>query len=241
MEGGCKTFEPDKAHCDPTIVGGASLEYSMGPMCTVGPAVAQPKGSTEIYVLTAGHCVAAANESFFATNKDEKEKTKEVGKTAAALSAAKKHNADVAAVKVEGNFWQEEKKEIPVVPTIAAWSKKEATTPFKVTGETAAVEEETSCVSGQTTGFQCGLVKEKGVGVTVGALKEQVEVELVETKIGDSGAPWYDVEGLVQGTHVGKTPAGFSYFQTLKWSFQRLKEVSKLELELLTTKNEKRM
>jgi hypothetical protein len=240
LEGVCKTFAAGKAFCDPTIVGGTTLENIVKPECTTGPAVAQPKGSTELYVLTAGHCVLEAGESFYSRDKKEGAK-EEIGKTAAALSEAKGNNADVAAVKVEGKFWREEGKEIPVVPTIAEWSKKEERTPFKVTGETVAVEEETTCISGQTTGFHCGLVRPKGVGVTVEGLKEQVEVELTETKGGDSGAPWFDVEGLVQGTHVGKTGAGFSYYQALKWSFQRLKEVSKLELELLTTKNEKRM
>jgi hypothetical protein len=240
LEGLCKTHETDKAFCDPTIVGGTTLENKTKPECTTGPAVAQPKGSTEIYVLTAGHCVAAAGESFYSRNKAEGAK-EEIGKTAAALSEEKENDADVAAIKVEGKFWREEGKEIPVAPTIAEWSKKAGTTPFKVPGETVAVEEETSCISGQTTGFHCGLVKKGGVGVTVCGVKQQVEVELIETKGGDSGAPWFDVNGLVQGTHVGKTTKGVSEYQILSWSFKRLKEESKLELELLTTANEKRM
>jgi hypothetical protein len=236
----CRKFEPSKAFCDPTIVGGTSLEAKepKEPICTVGPAVAQPKGSTELYVLTAGHCVKAVGESFFSLNKEGKE-TKEIGKAAAILTAAK-GEADVAAIKIEGKFWKKE-GEIPVVPNIAQWSKEKETEPFRVKEEEVPAKGTASCISGQTSGFHCGVIKE--AKVTIEGLKELVEVEKIETLGGDSGAPWFsEKEKKVQGTHVGEIiKTKVPVFQALQWSFKQFKEVSKLELELLTEKNEKRM
>ena len=160
LQGQCRDFKANKANCDPTIVGGTTLENAVKPECTFGPVVAQPKGSTELYILTAGHCVKVAGESFFASNKKETE-TKEVGKTAAALSGAKGNDADVAAVKIEGKFWREEGKEIPVVPTIAEWNAAKETTPFKVTGEAGPIEGAMACISGQTSGPTAARSKQK--------------------------------------------------------------------------------
>jgi streptogrisin C len=237
----CRKFEASKAFCDPTIVGGTSLEDSGAkkePQCTVGPAVAQPKGSTELYVLTAGHCVKAVGESFFSLNKEGKE-TKEIGKATAILTAAA-GEADVAAIKIEGKFWKKE-GEVPVVPKIAQWSKAGETEPFRVKEEEIPAKGGATCISGQTSGFHCGVIKE--TKVTIEGLKELVEVEKIETLGGDSGSPWFsEKEKKVQGTHVGEIiKTKVPVFQALQWSFKKFKEVSGLELELLTEKNEKRM
>ncbi len=239
LQAQCRAFKPSKANCDPQIVGGTTLENIVGPECTTGPAVAQPKGSTEIYVLTAGHCIVEAKESFFAVNK-EGTKTEEIGKVAAFLNPKAKNNADVAAIKVENAFWKKA-GEIPVPPKIAQWSGAVETEPFKVKGEAEPVAKAATCISGQTSGFHCGVIKE--IGMTFGLLEELVEVEKTKTEGGDSGAPWFsEKEKLVQGTHVGENKETTNpVFQPLWWSFQRLKEVSGLELELLTEKNEKRM
>jgi streptogrisin C len=241
-EARCRKFESSKAFCDPTIVGGTSLEDSGAtkePQCTVGPAVAQLKGSTELYVLTAGHCIKAAGESFFTLNK-EGTKTEEIGKVAAFLSEAAGNNADVAAIKVEKEPWKKA-GETPITPAIAPWDKTKEVEPFIVKGENKPAQKAMSCISGQTTGFQCGMIL--NTAVKVGKLEKLVEVGTVVTGGGDSGAPWFSEAGkLVEGTHVGKHPVTKnSVFQELQFSFQRFKEVSKLELELLTEGNQKRM
>jgi hypothetical protein len=236
----CRKFEASKAFCDPTIVGGTTLENAVKPECTVGPAMAQPKGSTELYVLTAGHCIKKAGEAFFSLNK-EGTKTEEIGKEAATLTAAA-GEADVAAIKVEKAFWKQAGV-IPIVPNIALWDATKESTPFRVKGETPPVKGATTCISGQSSGSpKCGLIKV--AGLTLEKLKELVEVEKVKTLGGDSGAPWYSEVGekLVQGTHVGevvetKNPV----FESLQWSIKQFKAISKLELELLTDKNETRM
>jgi streptogrisin C len=234
----CLKFEPKKAFCDPTIVAGTRLEEKNGIGCTTGPAVLSPAEPTETYVLTAGHCVTAVGESRFSFNKVAKRE--EVGKVKAFLSEPAGNNADVAAVKVENKFWKKA-GEIPVVPAIAPWDKTKDVEPFKVAGETPPVEKAATCISAQVSGFHCGTIK--ATKLEIGELEEMVEVEGTKTEGGDSGAPWFsEKEKLVQGTHAGdgeisKNPL----FQPLQWSFKRLKEVSKLELVLLTVKNEKRV
>jgi streptogrisin C len=234
----CRKFEPKKAFCDPTIVAGTRLENPAGVGCTTGPAVVPPKGVTETFVLTAGHCIAKVGESFFSF--DKAGKREEVGKATAFLSEEAGNNADVGVVKVDNKFWRKE-GEIPVIPTIAPWDKEKEVEPFKVKGAVAPAAKAATCISAQTSGFHCGTIK--ATKVTIGKLEELVEVEGTKTEGGDSGAPWFsEKEKLVQGTHVGETEkAGNPTFQALEWSFKRLKEVSKLELELLTIANEKRM
>jgi streptogrisin C len=239
LEARCRKFEASKAWCDPTIVGGTTLENKAGPLCTVGPAVVPPKGVTETFVLTAGHCVAKVGESFFSLNK-EGTKTEEIGKAVAFLSEAAGNNVDVAVIKVENAFWKQA-GEVPVIPAIAEWSALKETEPFIVKGELAPVVGEKTCISGQTTGFHCGTIK--ATKLTLGKLEELVEVEKTATAGGDSGAPWFSEVGkLVEGTHVGKNEKTTNpVFEPLQFSLKRLKEVSKLELELLTEKNQKRM
>jgi len=234
----CRKFEPKKAFCDPTIVAGTRLENPLGVGCTTGPAVVPPKGVTETFVLTAGHCIGKVGESFFSF--DKAGKREEVGKAAAFLNEAAGNNADVGVVKVDNKFWKKE-GEIPVIPTIAPWDKEKEVEPFKVKGAIAPAAKAATCISAQTSGFHCGTIK--ATKVTIGKLEELVEVEGTKTEGGDSGAPWFsEKEKLVQGTHVGETEKGENpTFQALEWSFKRLKEVSKLELELLTILNEKRM
>jgi hypothetical protein len=98
-----------------------------------------------------------------------------------------------------------------------------------------------ACISGQSSGFHCGVIKE--TKVTIEGLKELVEVEKIETLGGDSGAPWFsEKEKKVLGTHVGEiVKTKVPVFQALQWSFKQFKEISKLELELLIEANEKRM
>jgi streptogrisin C len=238
-EARCRGFEPNKAFCDPQIVSGTRLEDPAAIPCTTGPAVVPPKGSTETYVLTAGHCVEEVGESFFSFNKAGKKE--EVGKAAAFLSEAAGNNVDVAAIKVEKAFWTKA-GEVPLTPSIAEWKEKAESEPFVVKGEVAPAAKAATCISGQTTGFHCGTIK--ATRLTYGKLEELVEVEGAKTEGGDSGSPWFSKEEkLVQGTHVGKAPNAEKnpVFEPLQFSFKRLKEVSKLELELLIEKNEKRM
>lgn len=240
LQARCRKFEKNKAYCDPTIVAGTRLVSAN--VCTTGPAVLPPKGSTDTYVLTAGHCVGKVNESFSSFDK-KKEEEKEVGKAVAFLNKKEKNKADIAAVRVEGNFWKEEGKEIPVVPAIVEWDKNKETDPFKVKGKVAPALEAVSCVSGQTSGSKCGTIV--GTGVTQEGIEKLVEVEVeAVTEGGDSGSPWYSGVGekLVQGVHRGLSEkSGLPLFQDLDFAFAQLKEVWKLELELLTEKNEKRM
>jgi V8-like Glu-specific endopeptidase len=236
--GRCRKFEPKKAYCDPTIVGGMRLEKETKVGCTVGPAVLLKdltKETTETFVLTAGHCIGKIGEPFWAFSKTG-EKREELGKSTAKLSEEAGDKADVGVVKVDNAFWKQAGL-IPVVPTIAPWSKEEETEPFAVTGQTAPAAKAKTCISAQTSGFHCGTIKE--AKVAVGKLEKVAVVEGTETEEGDSGAPWFsEKEKLVEGTHIGETGAGNPFFQELVFGLEQLK--AKIDLELLTTKNEKR-
>jgi len=236
----CVPFVKEKAYCDPTIVAGTTfINEAKKPECTVGPAVVPPKGVTETYVLTAGHCVSKAAEAWSSANKAGE--VKEVGKVAAYMNPAKKENADVAAVKVENAFWKKA-GEIPVVPAIALWEAGKETVPFNVTGQVAPAVKAMTCFSGQMSGSpKCGMVKMTKYTSTSG-VEELVEVEGVKTIGGDSGGPWYSDKKLVQGIHWGERgETGNPLYEPLEWVLKRLKEVPKLELELLISANEKRM
>ena len=235
----CVKFVKEKAFCDPTIVAGTTfLDEAKKPECTVGPAVVPPKGVTETYVLTAGHCIGKAAEAWSSTNKAGE--VKEVGKVAAYMNAAKKENADVAAIKVENAFWKKA-GEIPVVPAIAQWEAANETEPFNVTGQTPPVLKAAACFSGQMSGTpKCGTIKLTKFTSAQG-IEELVEVEGVKTIGGDSGGPWYSDKKLVLGIHTGeRAETGNPVFESLEWVLKRLKEAPKLELELLSSANEKR-
>jgi Trypsin len=235
----CKKFAAQKAYCDPTIVAGTTLEAEEVPWCTTGPAVVPPKGVTETYVLTAGHCVANTEEKWHSKPKSEAF-SESIGKAHAFLSEAKGDNADVGAIKVENPAWRKA-GEIPVVPAIAVWDKSNDTNPIKVAGETPPIKNAPACNSGQISGYQCGTIK--ATGLTAKKLKEMVEVEGgPKTKFGDSGGPWFSETGFVMGVHTGENELnGNPVFQDLGWALQRLSEVAKLNLELLSEGNETRM
>ena len=73
------------------------------------------------------------------------------------------------------------------------------------------------------------------------------EVKGAESESGDSGGPWFAESeykkgtAFVEGTHVGrKLKTGNPVFQPLSVTLPELKKQKGLDLELLTTKNEKR-
>ncbi|MGB7686595.1 MAG: S1 family peptidase [Solirubrobacterales bacterium] len=235
----CRKFEAQKAYCDPTVTAGITLEDDISPWCTAGPLVLPPKGSTDTYVLSAGHCYKSTKEKWSSSEKTGAVK-EVIGEVVAIVSEANGDNADVAAIKVENPVWRKA-GDIPVVPAIAVWDKAKETNPIKVEGQLAPAAKDPTCNSGQISGYQCGTIK--ATGLSAGKLKEMVEVEGIKTQFGDSGGPWFSKEtGLVQGIHTGENKGnGNPVFEDLKWALKRLNEVAKLDVELLTTKNEKRM
>jgi trypsin len=240
LQGRCADFKSEKAHCDPTIVAGVTIEDEKPTgRCTAGPAVVRqapkkPTAATETFVLTAGHCVSAASGSWYAFNKEGKSKTLGPG-------VKYRTDIDVGVIKVNnpvldkktGGYWAVAGR-APVTPANVRWEGKEPE-PNAVTGQWDPMKGEVACLSGQTTGFQCGEIIEENVTSTKG-VEELFEVEGVTTQEGDSGGPWWHngSASLVGGTHVGKFENGNAGFNSLKSSFSRLE----MKLELLTTNGE---
>jgi hypothetical protein len=114
------------------------------------------------------------------------------------------------------------------------WEGKEPE-PNVVTGQWNPMKGEEACLSGQTTGLQCGEIIEENVKSTKG-VEELFEVKGVTTKDGDSGGSWWHhgSASLVGGTHVGDFDNGNTAFQSLKSSFSKLN----LKLELLVANGE---
>jgi hypothetical protein len=243
----CGAFAEDTAFCDPSIVAGVTIrEEKIGPPCTIGPAVirkAFKEDTTETFMLTAGHCMSGLEDWY--TSKKGVENLKKIG-----TGLAKFHKGaaeiDIGLIEVENAEWKDA-GQVPVKPTIANW-KKEETEPIPVVGLIEPVEKEVTCLSGQSSGTNCGVVTQ--VNLTLEGLKKLVEVrEMTQTaKVGDSGGPWH-VEGktgwLAQGTMVGnriieEKLTEWSLFHPLSYSFEVLKELKNYDLQLLTTANETR-
>ncbi len=129
----CRAFTSGKAYCDPTLAAGTSLEKPSLGRCTVGPALLKKNpgnDTTETFILTAGHCIGAANEVFSSYVKGEV--TQQIGKSIISLLPPVDH-ADVGVIKVENAEWIHA-GQIPVNPTVASWEPAESD-PSPVLGE----------------------------------------------------------------------------------------------------------
>jgi hypothetical protein len=260
----CGKLEKFKAYCNPTIVGGVSIddEWDKGGYgdCTAGPAVInkkRAKASTETFILTAGHCIflsGGVGKKWFAFDKNGKRT--EIGKAVNYIF----DETDIGVIKVEPTTWATANDPIPVVPTVAMWDMAKETTPTEVKADAEPVKDMKVCYSGQRSGTQCGIVKntsvessveyvEKGVVKTV-VIKNLVEVEVKTGKAGagDSGAPLFSeatkstVLGVMATVDMDpKTEEGtLAYFHSMKTAFAKLKDVKKLEYELLKEDNKQR-
>jgi hypothetical protein len=239
----CNEFAEDKAFCDPTIVAGMTIKSEMiggkRLLCTAGPATLPSdltKETTETYLLTAGHCIekwGKVGGKWYAVNKAGEEK--EIGKAVEYLAKGSKSKADIGVIEINNGYWAV-KTQTPVVPTIAPWNVKPEPEPFAVTGVANPVKGAESCLSGQTTGRNCGKIEK--TGVTIEGLEELAEVK-VTTESGDSGGPWSNKgsPATLEGTNVGiEEGTGLALFEPLVFSFAQLTT----KLEPLTQANETR-
>jgi hypothetical protein len=251
----CAKFSPKKAHCDPTIVGGVTIEGgSTG--CTAGPAVTlkdrtKPADATDTFVLTAGHCVNNAGgigEKWYAYDKNGAKK-EEVGIGLSFIDA----ETDIGVIEMTTKFWARANDPIPVDPAVAAWDTGKETSPTVVKAAGSPIKGTKSCFSGQRSGTNCGTIVEEHLVKTVEGAKQENVFELKlegEGKVGkgDSGAPVFTeaTPSTVQGVMVAadldpKTEEGtVGYLHSLSLAFEKLKELKKLEFELLKESNQRR-
>jgi hypothetical protein len=239
----CGAWAEDKAFCDPTIVGGVTIqdEKPTG-KCTAGPTVFLQDHTkpTETYILTAGHCIdkneggEGIGGKWFGWpkgSKGEAGERKEIGKAVDYINSTA---GDVGVIKVENTYWTKAGF-TPVVPGTAIWTAAESE-PNVVTAEAVPTVGLEACMSGQSSGTSCGEVKV--VELESGTLKGYVEVAAGRKK-GDSGATWYKklAPGTVLGTHVGvNTGTGRAVFGALESEFKELPT----KLQLLTESNQER-
>ncbi len=239
----CGAFAEDKAFCNPTIVGGVSIQDETPKnQCTAGPTVflQDHMKPTETYLLTAGHCIdkkeggEGIGTKWFGWpkgSKGEKAEREEIGKAVDYINGAE---GDVGVIKVENSYWLKAGF-TPVVPGTAIWTGAESE-PNVVTTESVPTVGLEVCMSGQSSGTSCGEVKK--VELESGLLKGLVEVAAARKK-GDSGAPWYKklAPGTVMGTHVGwNSGTGFAVFGALESEFKELPT----KLQLLTESTQER-
>ncbi len=257
----CNEFSKG-ANCEPPLVGGVQFQDEAGNGCTTGPTVRKQKPAnntiaTETFVLTAGHCIyeKGLNEKWNAFTKAGTKK--EVGKAVEYLYGGGTET-DVGVVEVKTGNWAEAKNP-PLPAKIAWWSQNAETNPLPVIKQEKPAVTAKVCISGSVSGTVCG--GEIISTTTIASRKDPkdktkdiltknlIRVKGITGIKGDSGAPWfleapYQEENTfyVEGIHHGKVEEGNedSLFQSLETSFERLKTLKKLDLELLTTKNEKR-
>jgi hypothetical protein len=241
LEARCKAFAVDKAHCETPLVAGVStISEKVGTerqICTAGPPVVRKNPTTaatrtEVFMLTAGHCMKAGGgeKGWWSAWTKEKEVETLIGKGVTYLYPT----TDVGVVTI-GNpgHWTLEGS-TPVNPTLAWWEAEESE-PLNITGEEMPMTGAEVCVSGQSSGTSCGEIT--GVGVASGETKNLFEVKGATTTIGDSGAPWFlkGSPSAVVGVHQGKDNSGKNpVFHSLETSFKELKAEKGLDLELLT-------
>lgn len=242
----CKKFKYKEVYCDKPIVAGVTITAQGS--CTAGPAAvlkdrSKKENATKTYLLTAGHCLDLGGGLGKAWHSYDKE-----GKVKETIGPAHKFinaETDVGVIEITSSYWANPKDPVPVDPTVARWSKTEETDPFPVIQQEAPMVNAKVCISGQSSGLDCG-GQIKAISVTNAGTKNLVEVVGLFTEGGDSGAPWFTEanymenprKGHVLGTHVGSISAEFrSFFQPLEVSFTKLKEEKGIDLELLTQSN----
>jgi Trypsin len=248
----CKKFVKNEAYCDKPLTAGVRIEAANKEFCTAGP-LALPKAAAnreETYVLTAGHCIKKGGgeaKAWSATNRVPE--TKEIGPAGAFIFGKE---GDVGVIKISNPGAWAVAGNPSLYAVMAEWGKAgEPIESTPVIKELEPLVGRTTCRQGQTTGQACGTIRKEGqfiepeVGVKIESLVEW-EAKAGEPKAegGDSGGPFYSsVEGGVamEGTLVGeKGETKNLVYEPLGTAFKELNAVKKLNLELLTTANEKR-
>jgi hypothetical protein len=225
--------------------------------CTAGVAAIKVKPAngteaTKTYMLTAGHCINENEDGGGIGGKWTAYDKMGVPKGANELGSATTYldaETDVGVIEVKVGYWAKANVANPVVPGIAFWEAVE-TKPLPVIAQRNPVEKMKTCLSGQVTISACGgeiTTIDRSLPAGKVTVKNLIEVKGLKDALGDSGGPWFaedeykNGKAYAEGTHVGEnTGTKNLVFQSLKTSFEKLKNEKSLDLELLTTANENR-
>jgi hypothetical protein len=182
----------EKRVCDKPLRGGVYIEGGAVACSSAFKATGNTTGSR--YVLTAGHCAAAAAGW---NSRDAANVTHYIGQAEGRMFPGA---GDWTKIKVDGSYWDEGSSWPSIV---ANWSGNESTS---ITSESSSYVGEAVCHSGWRTGTSCGVVR--AIEVTVhypqGAVIGMTEVAgpSLCAYLGDSGGPvWTDntAVGLFSG------------------------------------------
>jgi hypothetical protein len=226
----CKEFAAEfltgfatKAECENRAISWAGKKGKWDrilPVCTAGPVAINSK--KERVLMTAGHCIGKAAESWSSATKGGVESVIGAAGTFVFGGPKKEEQGDYAEVGIEP-AWQTGKPRNPVLAVTAEWKKmneKKEETSYPVKGENTPAVGMISCHVGQTTGESCGQVHAVNVKATfvVGGVEKiviglveviEVKKEPLEVEGGDSGGPDLTIEepsqeALMEGTLTGE-------------------------------------
>jgi hypothetical protein len=188
-------------YCEPTITPGVKLNFVSVGTCTAGPIMTK---GTEMFLLTAGHCLGYGNEETETVPQEVRSAypknapaEKEIGGNVT-FNNSKEY--DTAEVKIEKAEWLQAGGGAPA--KLVEW--KATPKVMSVVGKAANKVGEETCLTGASSGaVHCGVI------LRTGAFRSKTE-NLIETTAdgasGDSGAPEFasSTKGIViQGTYVG--------------------------------------
>jgi hypothetical protein len=118
-QGVCRTFTKSEADCEKPIASGVTIQDPAGEACTAGPlAIGQGAAKENTYILTAGHCIEAVGEQWYAFTPAGVK-----GKIGAAVAFVNGQAGDYGYILIEQpGFWAEASK--PVVFALTAeWNR----------------------------------------------------------------------------------------------------------------------
>jgi hypothetical protein len=189
-----------RSDCSPRVIGGLQITFT-GWSCTTG-FVARDTKTRQLYILTAGHCLAGSGVSALWSHHGAA-----IGR-AAAEAFRPGSGADVGEIEVVGPGTSDEiygPSNADIV-RLTGWAPNASQT----VGSQV-------CRSGVTSGWRCGSIVAADVDTTLmGTLIRHTWWTDFPSASGDSGAPVVDRDGRAAGILIATTPTQ-SVYSTVDW------------------------
>jgi hypothetical protein len=189
-----------RSDCGPWLMGGLQITFT-GWLCTVG-FVARDMATRDLYILTAGHCVAGSGVSALWSHHGAA-----IGRaTAEAFHPGS--NADVGEIEVAQSDAGDEIYGLSNtdIRNVTGWAPNASqTVGSKI------------CRSGGTSGWRCGSIAVADVDATIeGRLIHHTWLTDFPSAAGDSGSPVLDGDGRAAGIVIATT-ATQTLYSTVEW------------------------
>ena len=189
-----------RSDCGPRLMGGLQITFT-GWLCTVG-FLARDMAKRDMYILTAGHCVAGSGVSALWSHHGA-----EVGRaTAEAFHAGS--NADVGEIEVTQSNASDD---------LYGSSNTDIRSVVGSASNASQRVGSTVCRSGGTSGWRCGSIVVADVDAKLdGRLIHHTWWTDFPSAVGDSGSPVLDGDGRAAGILIATTPTQ-SLYSTIDW------------------------